>query len=166
MPPLLQHLLQIARLPPSICCPVVGTFCIVRANSVYLPANCRFGQRYARDRPNGGVSFNTSCGISPSRFRDSLSSGHSLARNGIARALTRREIDHHDRVLFTMPMLMRRGFHARTLWNVKYWEIIADNLSKSDFSWSCSSEVECNRPQGLYSRCISQRRKAIHSCRR
>jgi hypothetical protein len=25
---------------------------------------------------------------------------------------------------------------------VKYWEIIADNLSKAGFSWGCSSEVD------------------------
>jgi len=24
----------------------------------------------------------------------------------------------------------------------KYWEIIADNLSKSRFSWGCSSEID------------------------
>jgi hypothetical protein len=25
---------------------------------------------------------------------------------------------------------------------VKYWEIIADNLSKAGFSWGCSSEID------------------------
>ena len=26
--------------------------------------------------------------------------------------------------------------------NVKYWEIIADNLSKAGFSWGCSSQID------------------------
>jgi len=29
---------------------------------------------------------------------------------------------------------------------VKYWEIIADNLSKAGFSWGCSSEIDFNWP--------------------
>jgi len=27
---------------------------------------------------------------------------------------------------------------------VKYWEIIADNLSDADWSWGCSSETDAN----------------------
>jgi len=27
---------------------------------------------------------------------------------------------------------------------VKYWEIIADNLSKAGWSWGCVSGVDCN----------------------
>jgi hypothetical protein len=28
--------------------------------------------------------------------------------------------------------------------NVKYWEIIADNLSKAGWSWGCVSAIDCN----------------------
>ena len=28
---------------------------------------------------------------------------------------------------------------------MKYWEIIADNLSKAGFSWGCSSEIDSTR---------------------
>ena len=28
---------------------------------------------------------------------------------------------------------------------VKYWEMIADNLSKAGWSWGCVSAVDCNR---------------------
>jgi hypothetical protein len=27
---------------------------------------------------------------------------------------------------------------------MKYWEIIADNLSKAGWSWGCVSAIECN----------------------
>jgi hypothetical protein len=27
---------------------------------------------------------------------------------------------------------------------VKYWEIIADNLSKAGWSWGCVSAIDCN----------------------
>jgi hypothetical protein len=31
-----------------------------------------------------------------------------------------------------------------TIRRVKYWEIIADNLSKAGWSWGCVSSVDCN----------------------
>jgi hypothetical protein len=31
------------------------------------------------------------------------------------------------------------------LQRVKYWEIIADNLSKAGWSWGCVSTVDCER---------------------
>jgi hypothetical protein len=27
---------------------------------------------------------------------------------------------------------------------MRYWEIIADNLSKADWSWGCVSAIDCN----------------------
>jgi hypothetical protein len=33
-----------------------------------------------------------------------------------------------------------------TIGRVKYWEIIADNLSKSGWSWGCTSAVDSNGP--------------------
>jgi hypothetical protein len=34
---------------------------------------------------------------------------------------------------------------ARRRTNTREWEIIADNLSKSGWSWGCVSAVDCNR---------------------
>ena len=33
---------------------------------------------------------------------------------------------------------------------VNYWEIIADNLSKADWSWGCVSAVDCSRRTSFF----------------
>jgi hypothetical protein len=34
------------------------------------------------------------------------------------------------------------SINCRTAWAAKYWEIIADNLSKAGWSWGCVSAVD------------------------
>jgi hypothetical protein len=37
--------------------------------------------------------------------------------------------------------------------NVKFWEVIADNLSKAGWSWGCVSALDCEGEQsGLWTR--------------
>src|SRR5438876_7993458 len=43
-----------------------------------------------------------------------------------------------------LPAVLTEGYHGLRCLAVKDWEIIADNLSKAGWSWSCVSAVDSN----------------------
>ena len=48
------------------------------------------------------------------------------------------------RVGFSFPGASSLSYGATPWWRKKYWEIIADNLSKAGWSWGCVSAVDSN----------------------
>jgi hypothetical protein len=48
-------------------------------------------------------------------------------------------------IRFILPLPVWRTKWAESL-RVKYWEIIADNLSKAGWSWDCVSAIDSNGP--------------------